>query len=142
MRHKESGIMSDSSGVIRVPSYTTLPPGVHLVAVLNIVVGIFSVFTGATIDFIIAGGELSLVGSFQLGTVVVGVFHIIAGVGLWKEHFWAWWLAFIMSFFGLMVNISIVFLDFTQIRLYFLAMVVRVVILAYLLDPPIRDAFK
>ena len=134
--------MSESSGTVYTPSYARLHPGVHLVAVLNMVVGIFAIFAGGTIDFVIAGGALTLVGSFQLSTVVIGIFHIVAGIGLWKEMFWAWWLSFLISFFGLLVNVSIVLLDYNQIRVYFLAMMIRVVILGYLLDPPVRDSFK
>ena len=134
--------MSESSGSARNPSYVSLPPGVHLVAVLNILVGIFAMFTGGTIAFAVAGGELTLVGSFQLSTVVIGLFHVVAGIGLWKLQAWAWWISFIISFFGLLVNVSIVLIDYTLVPVYFLAMLIRVIILVYLLDPPVRDSFK
>jgi hypothetical protein len=48
-----------------------IPVGVILLAVLNIIVGLFSVFTGVTIDFILIGGELTLVSSIQLGAVLI-----------------------------------------------------------------------
>jgi uncharacterized membrane protein (DUF2068 family) len=107
---------------------------------LNLIVGLFAMFTGGTIDFVIAGGELTLVGSVQLGTIVIGIIHIVAGAGLWNQKSWGWWLSFVISFFGLLLNISIIFLDFTQFRLYFIAMVMRIIILGYLLDPPLRDS--
>jgi hypothetical protein len=141
-RHEVGEVMSDSTGPIQVPSYSVIPSGVHLVAVLNVVVGIFARYTGGTVAFVVAGGERSLVGSFQLGTIFIGACHIIAGAGLWNQKFWAWWLSFLISFFGFLLNVSIVLLDFTQLQVYFLAMLLRIVILIYLLEPPIRDSFK
>jgi len=134
--------MSESSGPVQVPSYSAIPSGVHLVAVLNVVVGLFAMYTGGTVAFVVVGGEISLVGSFQLGTIFVGFSHIIAGAGLWKQQYWAWWLSFLISFFGFLLNVSIVLLDITQLQTYFLAMLLRIVILIYLLEPPIRDSFK
>jgi len=133
-------LMSESSSSVYTRSYATLPPGVHLVAVLNVVVGLFAMFTGGTIDFVIAGGELTLVGSVQLGTIVIGVLHLVAGAGLWNRKSWGWYLSFLVSFFGILINLSILFLDFMQIRLYFIAILIRVIILGYLLDPPVRDS--
>ena len=134
--------MSESSGPIEVKSYSVIPSGVHLVGVLNLIIGLFAIFTGGTVAFVVAGGEVTLVGSFQMGTVVIGIIHIIAAAGLWKQKLWAWWLSFFISFFGLLVNLSIVLLDFTEIQVYFLAMMLMIVILIYLLEPPIRDSFK
>jgi hypothetical protein len=134
--------MSESSGPVQVKSYSVIPSGVHLVAVLNLILGMFAIFTGGTVAFVIAGGEVTLVGSFQMGTVIIGIFHLIASVGLWKQQLWAFWLSFLVSFFGLLINLSIVLLDYSQIQVYFLAMMLRIVILIYLLEPPIRDSFK
>ncbi len=134
--------MSESSGPVQMPSYSIIPSGVHLVAVLNLVIGMFAIFTGGTVAFVVAGSELTLVGSFQMGTVVIGIIHLIAAGGLWNQKLWAWWLSFLISFFGLLVNLSIVLLDYTQIQVYFLAMMLRIVILIYLLEPPVRDSFK
>jgi hypothetical protein len=135
-------LMSSSSGVVQAPSYNVIPSGVHLVAILNVVIGLFAMYTGGTVAFVVAGGEVTLVGSFQIGTIFVGIAHVIAGAGLWKQQYWAWWLSFLISFFGLLLNLSIVLLDFTQLQIYFLAMLLRTVILIYLLEPPIRDSFK
>lgn len=134
--------MSESSGPIQVKPYSIIPSGVHLVAILNLILGFFSIFTGVTVAFVLAGSELTLVGSFQMSTVVIGIFHLIAAAGLWNNQLWAWWLSFLISFFGLLLNLSIVLLDYTQIQMYFLAMMLRIVILIYLLEPPIRDSFK
>jgi hypothetical protein len=135
-------LMSESTGPVQMLSYSVIPSGVHLVAVLNVVVGLFAMYTGGTVAFVIAGGEVTLVGTFQFGTIFIGICHIIAGAGLWKQHYWAWWLSFLISFFGFLLNVSIVLLDFTQLQVYFLAMLLRIVILIYLLEPPIRDSFK
>lgn len=134
--------MSEPSSPIQAKSYSVIPSGVHLVAILNLILGMFAIFTGVNVAFVVAGSELTLVGSFQMGTVVIGIFHLIAAAGLWNNQLWSWLLSFLISFFGLLLNLSIVLLDYTQIQVYFLAMMLRVVILIYLLEPPIRDSFK
>ncbi len=118
------------------------PMGVILLAVLNIIVGIFGVFAGITIDFIMIGGELTLVSSFQLGTIFIGLFQIIAGYGLWKLKSWAWWLAIAITGIGLILNLLIVLVDFNLIRMYLLPILIRIVILAYLRHKSIRSRFR
>ena len=53
------------------------PFGVTLLAIINIVVGIFGILAGISIDFLMSGGDLTLVSSFQLGAIFVGIFQII-----------------------------------------------------------------
>jgi uncharacterized membrane protein (DUF2068 family) len=119
-----------------------IPAGVAILAVLNIIVGIFGVFAGITIDFIMIGGALTLVSSFQLGTVFIGLFQIIAGCGLWKMKSWAWWLAIAITGVGLIINLLIVLVDFNLIRMYLLPILIRLVILAYLRHKSIRSRFR
>ena len=118
------------------------PFGVMLLAVLNIVVGIFSIFTGITIDFIMIHGDLTLVSSIQLGAVIVGIIQIIAGTGLYNLRSWAWYLAVFVTIIGLAINISIILLDFTELRFYFLPMLIRFVLLAYLMSGDIKNRFR
>ncbi|MFX1369092.1 MAG: hypothetical protein ACFFAY_10875 [Promethearchaeota archaeon] len=123
-------------------SAATGPVGVAILSVLTIVVGIFAVFAGITIDFILVGGDLTLVGTFQLGAVVVGILAIIAGFGLWKLKPWAWWLAVLVIALGLILNVSVVLLDFNELRFYFLPMLLRCVILGYLMWNPVKSKFR
>ena len=118
------------------------PVGVMLLAVLNMIVGIFAIFTGITIDFIMIGGELTLVSSFQLGAIVIGLIQIMAGAGLYNLKSWAWYLAVLVTLIGLLINILIVVIDFNELRFYFLPMLIRVVILAYLMSGHIRKKFR
>ena len=118
------------------------PAGVAILALLNLIVGIFGILEGITIDFIMVGGDLTLVSSFQLGTILVGIFQIIAGIGLYRLRSWAWILAMLVTFIGLIINIAIVTLDFTLFLEYLLAMLIRIVILAYLNKESIRTRFR
>ncbi len=118
------------------------PVGVALLAMLNIVIGLFAVFAGITIDFIMVGGDLTLVGSYQIGAIFVGVFAIVAGLGLWRLRSWAWWLAVIDGLLALFINLSIIFIDNSQLRFYFLPILLRVVILVYLMQPSIKNRFR
>jgi len=118
------------------------PAGVAILAVLSMIVGIFGIFAGVTIDFIWVGGALTLVSSFQLGTIFIGLFQIIAGYGLWKMKSWAWWLAVAITGIGLIINLLIVIVDFNLIRMYLLPILIRVVILAYLRHRTIRTRFR
>ncbi|UCE11732.1 MAG: hypothetical protein JSW61_07330 [Candidatus Thorarchaeota archaeon] len=134
--------MSKSTTTGKTPSAGSNPIGVTILAAIVMALGLFSIVTGVTIDFILAGGDLTLVGSFQLGAIVVGVLAIIAGIGLWKLKSWAWWLAAIVIGIGLILNISVVFLDLTELRLYFLPMLLRALVLVYLTRPAIRGKFR
>ena len=118
------------------------PFGVALLALLNIVIGLFAVFAGITIDFITIGGELTLVSSFQIGAIFLGLFAIIAGLGLWRLKTWAWWLAMLDSFLALLINFAIILVDYTELRFYFLPILIRVVILVYLMQPSIKNRFR
>ena len=138
---KENGKMNETSAP-ESTSAASGPVGVTILSVLTILVGIFAVFAGITIDFILVGGSLTLVGSFQLGAIVIGLITIGAGYGLWKLKSWAWWLAVIVIALGIILNVSIILLDFTQIRLYFLPMLLRLVVLGYLNYKPIKTRFR
>ena len=118
------------------------PAGVAILAALSLMVGIFGIFAGVSVDFIWIGGALTLVSSFQLGTIFIGLFQIIAGYGLWKLKSWAWWLAVAITGVGLIVNLLIVIVDFNLIRMYLLPILIRIVILVYLRTKPIRTRFR
>ena len=126
----------------RVDDDYPTPVGVALLAMLNIIVGIFAVYTGLRISLIIIEGELTLVGSYQLGALFLGVFAIIAGLGLWQLRSWALWLAVIDNLIALLINIAIILADNNQIDVYWLPMLLRVVILVYLMQPPIKNRFR
>ncbi len=88
-----------------------MPFGVIVLAILSIILGLFSVLWGALLTG--AGGLSWLAGllSFQetirvwggsafisgILEVMVGVFQIIAGFGLFARRSWAWWVAIIVT---------------------------------------------
>ena len=118
------------------------PVGVMLLAVLNVIVGVFAIFAGITIDFIMIGADLTFVSSFQLTAIVVGLIQVIAGFGLYNLKSWAWYLAVLVTLIGLLINILIVIIDYTELRFYFLPMMIRIVILAYLMSSHIKMKFR
>lgn len=118
------------------------PVGIMLLSVLNLIVGVFAIFAGITIDYIMIGGELTLVSSFQLTAILVGLVQIIAGVGLYTLRSWAWYLAILVTLIGLLINLLIVIIDFNELRFYLLPMMTRIVILAYLMSGPIKKKFR
>ena len=138
---KENRKMSQTGAPERT-SAASGPVGVTILSVMTILVGIFAIFAGITIDFILVGGALTLVGTFQLGAIIIGIFTVIAGFGLWKLKSWAWWLAVIVIGLGFVLNVSIVLLDFTELRFYFLPMLLRLAILGYLMYNPIKSKFR
>ena len=118
------------------------PLGISLLAVLNVIVGIFGILSGISIDFIISGGALTVVGSYKLGALAIAVLQIIAGYGLWNLRSWAWYLAAFATLFGLVINVLIIFADFTLWNTYLLPILIRIVILAYLLRASVKDRFR
>lgn len=118
------------------------PVGVTLLAILNMVVGIFSIIAGISIDFILSGGELTLGGTFQLFALFVGIFHVIAGIGLWDLRSWAWYLAAFVTIIGLINNFIIIFFDWSLLLQYLLAMLIRIVILLYLFKDSVKSKFR
>lgn len=118
------------------------PLGVAILALLNIAIGLFAVIAGITIDFIMIGGDLTLVSSFQFGAIFIGIFAIIAGLGLWRMKSWAWWLAVIDGLLAILINMAIILVDFSELRFYFLPILVRIVIIAYLMQPQIKKRFR
>jgi hypothetical protein len=126
----------------RVDDDYPIPIGVALLAFLNIIVGIFAVYIGIRVGYIIVEGELTLVGSYQLGALFVGVFAIIAGVGLWQLRSWALWLAVVDNMIALLINLAIILVDNNQLNVYFLPILLRVVILVYLMHPRVKNRFR
>jgi uncharacterized membrane protein (DUF2068 family) len=118
------------------------PLGISLLAILNIIVGIFGILSGITIDFIMSGGALTIVSSYQLGALVIAILQIVAGYGLWTLKSWAWWLAAFATLFGLVINVLIIFTDFSLWNTYLLPILIRIVILAYLLRASVKDRFR
>ena len=114
----------------------------QILAILSVVLGIFGIWNGINIEFILSGGELTLVSSLQLGALLIGIFQIIAGLGLWKLKSWAWYLVLFVTIIGLLLNLGIVILDFSLFSRYLLTMLVRAIIIAYLMKKSIKQQFR
>ena len=66
-------------------------------------------------------------------SIVVGIFSIWMGVNS---------ALIILVSIGLLLNISIIMIDWESIHRYILAILVRIVLIAYLLQPEIKNRFK
>ena len=121
---------------------TGRPPGVLILAGLNVIIGIFAILAGIEGAISFVGGEVTLVANFQLLAMAVGFIPIIAGYGLYKLKSWGWWLAVIAAFVGILLNVMTVFFDWTLYTLYVLPILIRILILVYLRNPQIRSKFK
>ena len=118
------------------------PPGVLILAGLNVIIGIFAILAGIEGAISFVGGEVTFVANFQLIAMAVGIIPIIAGYGLYKLKSWGWWLSVIAAFVGLLLNAITLFFDWTLYTLYVLPILVRILILVYLRNPQIRSKFK
>jgi uncharacterized membrane protein (DUF2068 family) len=121
---------------------TGRPPGVLILAGLNIIIGIFAILTGIEGAISLVGGELTIVANLRLVAMAIGFIPIIAGYGLYNLKSWGWWLAVIAAFVGLLLNVITVIFDWTLLTFYVLPILIRLLILVYLRNPQIRSRFR
>jgi uncharacterized membrane protein (DUF2068 family) len=117
-------------------------PGILILAGLNIIIGIFAILAGVEGAITLVGGELTIVANLKLVAMAVGFIPVIAGIGLYNLKSWAWWLAVISAFVGILLNVITVVFDWSQLTFYVLPILVRLLILVYLRNPQIRSKFK
>lgn len=118
------------------------PLGVSILALLDIVIGIFAVWMGVNTEFIRLGHQLILIDAVRLGDLVLGVVLIVAGFGLWKMKYWAWLISILFMAIGLVLNVGLVLIDWELIHRYILAILIRIIVVVYLMQPEIRSEFK
>jgi len=118
------------------------PLGVSILALLDIVIGVFAIWMGVNTEFIRLGHQLILIDAVRLGDLVLGVVLIIAGFGLWKMKYWAWLISILFMAIGLVLNVGLVLIDWELIHRYILAILVRIIVIVYLVQPEIRSKFK
>jgi hypothetical protein len=121
---------------------SSAPLGVSILAVLSIIIGIFSIWMGVNTEVIRLGHNLTLVEGIKIGDMILGILLIVAGFGLWKMKYWGWLTIMIVVIVGLIFNIGIVVIDWESIHRYIVAILVRIVLIAYLLQPEIKNRFK
>ena len=102
--------------------------------------GLVSIAAGA--DFL---GGLELAGPYMF--LLVAALGAAAAFGLWQLHNWARWLAIVVAIAGvvfLLPTVSSAILDFRIAKLAWggLGTIVRVMIVWYLFQEPVREAFR
>jgi hypothetical protein len=120
---------------------SSTPLGVSILALLSVIVGIFSIWMGVNTEVIRLGHHLTLVEEFKLSDMILGILLIIAGFGLWKMKYWGWLTIMVIAIISLMFDISIVLIDWESIHRYILAILIHIVLIAYLLQPEIKNRF-
>lgn len=118
------------------------PLGVSILALLDIVIGVFAIWMGVNTEFIRLGHQLILIDAVRLGDLVLGAVLIVAGFGLWKMKYWAWLISILFMAIGLVLNVGLVLIDWELIHRYILAILVRIIVIVYLVQPEIRSKFK
>jgi hypothetical protein len=136
---KEGSFMTDPSTNIQEDS---TPFGVAVLAQISIIIGFFSIWIGVNTDLILLGHGLTLPDGLKIGDMIVGALLIIAGFGFWKMKYWAWLTLTILVIIGLILNVGVIMLDYASIHRYILAILIRILLIAYLVQPQIKDRFK
>lgn len=89
-------------------------------------------------------GGLALAGPYMF--LLVGGLGAVIGLGLWRLHRWARWLAILAAIIGvvmLLPDVSTAMLDFRMGKLVWagLGTIVRVMVVWYLFQEPVGEAF-
>ncbi|MFW9958195.1 MAG: hypothetical protein ACFFCT_08990 [Candidatus Odinarchaeota archaeon] len=111
------------------------PLGVSILAVLNILGGIFQVFTGylavmAAMLFGPLGFLFAIVGGVLL---FLGLISIIIGWGLWTLKSWAWMIALIVNFINLILNVF---------SAGWLSAIINLIVIVYLFQGDVKSRFR
>ncbi len=90
-------------------------------------------------------GGLELAGPYMF--LLTGAVGEVIAVGIWRLHNWARWMAILVAMIGVVLlvpAVSSAMLDFQIGKLAWggLATIMRVMIVWYLWQPPVRDAFN
>ena len=106
------------------------PLGVTILAILQLLGGIISVFGGLAIVMIFPVIFTLILGAILL---IVGLVGLIVGWGLYTMKSWAWMLAMILN----IINIILGIINFDLISL-----IIPVIIVIYLNQPDIKSRFR
>jgi multidrug transporter EmrE-like cation transporter len=131
------------------------PTGVAAVAAAFLLAAAYLLVVGLTmlarpgLVSMVAGAELlgglELAGPYMF--LLVGALGGVIALGLWRLQKWARWLAIVAAIIGvvlLLPNVSSAMLDFRIAQLAWsgLGTIVRVMIVWYLFQEPVREAFE
>ncbi|MDH4215060.1 MAG: hypothetical protein OEV85_14180 [Candidatus Thorarchaeota archaeon] len=111
------------------------PLGVSILAVLNILGGIFQVFTGylavmAAMLFGPLGFLFAIIGGVLL---FLGLISIIIGWGLWALKSWAWMIALIVNFINLILNVF---------SAGWISAIINLIVIVYLFQGDVKSRFR
>ncbi len=109
------------------------PLGVTILAVLQIIGGLLVLFGGAALMAVgtyLLGPLGALIGGVLL---ILGLFELVVGWGLWNMRPWAWLIAMILNIISIIL--SIVMFDI-------IGLIIPLIIVIYLNQPNIKSRFR
>ncbi len=106
------------------------PLGVTILAILQLLGGVISIFGGLAIVMIFPVIFTLIIGAILL---IVGLLGLIVGWGLYTMKSWAWMLAMILN----IINIIIAIINFDIVSL-----IIPVIIVVYLNQADIKSRFR
>ena len=133
----------------------TRPTGVTVLAVLTLIGGILGVFAGAGMLFFggatgatgAASGDGSMAG-LGAGLLILGGVGLIASIlnlfvayGLFTLKQWAWTVAVVLQFVHIVINGANLLQGLKGVGSVIVAIVIAAVILYYLFQPHVKQAF-
>ncbi|MFW9805042.1 MAG: hypothetical protein ACFFFC_20510 [Candidatus Thorarchaeota archaeon] len=104
------------------------PLGVMIIAILQIL-GALALIGGGTLFFVIPFWG-ALVGAIM---VLLGIFFLWVGLGLWNMKSWAWMWAMIVNIIGAILNLY---------STTWIGLIINIIIIVYLNAPGIRAVFR
>jgi hypothetical protein len=109
------------------------PLGVTILAVLQILGGIMYLFTGSLLFIIPFFGWI-----FGGVIVVIGLFELIIGWGLWSMKSWAWITALILNIISLILSLAQALIG----SIDYIGIIISLIIILYLQQADIKSRFR
>ncbi len=114
-----------------------VPAGVAILAVLNMLVGILMIL--GSLSLLSGYGNL-IVGpwltSIEGAAIIIGLFYIILGFGLFSLMSWAWWVDMFFALLNLLISV----LSYPSIS--WLTLIINLIIVVYLNQGSIKRKFR
>ncbi|MHA2143351.1 MAG: hypothetical protein ACXADC_13630 [Candidatus Thorarchaeota archaeon] len=104
------------------------PLGVMILAILQILGALGIILTGVALFIIPFFGFL-----FGGIAILIGLFFLWIGLGLWNMKGWAWMWAMIMNIIGAIINL---------LGAGWIGLIINIVVLVYLNTPEIKAVFR
>ncbi len=123
------------------------PTGVAVLSILVIIFSVLQIISGIFLAFFMATGIIPVTGAYLIPgiiVIVISVFWLIAGIGLWMLQNWARILAIIFGILGIIGGIFLVIIGFSDIIVLLIGaieLILSLVIVIYLFQEDVAAYF-